>query len=127
MSRRIHVPKSSRALGAVRPVGVVGVSETAKVSVTRVAHGVGGSYQEWQRTPPPHAVYMADHSGGWTTLTVYFEGSDIVKWVNGGVGPNDIPMAHDMDISELPEDTAALIWAAIETDLESSWGRGESE
>jgi len=126
VSRRIHLPKSSRAVGAVRPVGAVGVSETAEVSVTRVAHGVGGSYQEWQRTPPPHAVYMADHSGGWTTLTVYFEGSDIVKWVNGGVGPNNIPMAHDIDISELPEETAACIWAAIDTDLESSFGRGES-
>jgi hypothetical protein len=58
---------------------------------------------------------------------VYFEGSDIVKWVNGGVGPNNIPMAHDIDMSELPEETAACIWAAIDTDLESSFGRGESE
>jgi len=103
------------------------VSDTAEVSVSRVAHGVGGSYSKWQRTPPAHAVYMADHAEGWTTLTVYFDGSDIIDWVNGGAGPNGIPMAHDIDVSELPEDTATSIWAAIDTDLRSSFGRGDPD
>jgi hypothetical protein len=42
------------------------------------------------------------------------------------MGPNDIPMAHDVDVADLTDDVAQQLWAAVDTDLRSEYGRGES-
>jgi len=56
--------------------------------VIRVAHGVGGSTTEWQRSPPPHAVYMiplGDRYDGneWSTVKVWYEHGEIIKMTDG--------------------------------------------
>jgi len=87
------------------------------VDVTVVSHGVGGSYQQWQREPPAHRVYMAEHTGGWTTVTVWHEHGEVVRWEDGAMGPHATPFAHDVDVSDLPDDVAQQLWAAVDTDL----------
>jgi len=81
-------------------------TEASEISVTRVSHGVGGSYQEWQRSPPPHSVYMvrlppAYAPSKWSTLKVYHEHGEILKTVYGAEGPKGVPFAHDLDLPEL--------------------------
>jgi len=96
------------------------------VEVTVVAHGVGGSYTRWQRKPPAHRVYMAEHAGGWTTVTVWHDEAEVVRWEDGAMGPNATPFAHDVDVADLTDDVAQQLWAAVDTDLRSEYGRGDA-
>jgi hypothetical protein len=81
-------------------------TEASEISVTRVAHGVGGSFQEWQRTPPPHSVFMIElppeyAPAEWCTVEVRYEGGEILRKTNGAIGRNKTPFAHDLDFQEL--------------------------
>jgi len=74
------------------------------VYMKRVATGVGGSYTEWQREPPAHAVYMARSGDAWTTVKVWHERGRVVGMRDGAVGPGGTPFAHDVDLEDMAPD-----------------------
>ena len=104
--------------GAVAAVGAVCMSEADGVSVTRVSHGVGGSYTQWQGKPPAHSVYMCKVGGGeWTTVQVWHNEERILTYENGAKGPKGVDFAHDMDIQDRPDGEQSEIWEQIRGDL----------
>jgi len=90
--------------------------------VIRVAHGVGGSTTEWQRSPPAHAVYMIPlgdryDENEWSTVKVWYEHGEILKMTDGANGPNGTPFAHDVDMLALHPIDYARVRDAIDADL----------
>ena len=83
----------------------------------RVATGVGGSYTEWQRKPPAHAVYMAESGDGWTTVTVWYERGEVVRMSDGAMGPKSTPFAHDVYVEDMAPDARDAFVEYIHRDI----------
>jgi len=87
------------------------------VYMKRVSTGVGGSYTEWQRKPPAHAVYMAESGDEWTTVTVWYEDGAVVRLKNGAMGPNSTPFAHERDWQDMPASDREAFMEYVHMDI----------
>jgi len=93
-----------------------------QMEITRVSHGVGGSYARWQGEPPAHSVYMIHlleeyHPDEWVTVQVYHRHGDIVELENKPKGPEGHPFKSDMSVFEMHIMDYVAVFQWIEEDI----------